>query len=140
MGLSFDVTSLLTNIPIVETCNTLFNKCFHNSTSTFNWFTQDIFSKVLINCIWNNLFMINEELYVHLLWEELYIFLCYHESFWLYTWVSRRIWACINVTLMIVSFCSRANLISQYFFYFLNNKMLLLNSPVNYMIITVFHF
>ena len=61
---SFDVTSLFTNIPIKETCNIILDKCFPNSTSTFNGFTRDLFSKVLKNCTSNNLFIFNEELYL----------------------------------------------------------------------------
>ena len=87
---SFDVTSLFTNIPIKETCNIILDKCFPDSTSTFNGFTRDLFSKVLNNCTSNNLFMFNEELYVQkdgvpmggVISPTLAnIFLCFHESF-----------------------------------------------------------
>ena len=62
----FDIKSLFTNIPIRETCNIILEKLFLLPYSVFDGFTRATFSKTQNLCTKNNLFIFNNQLYIHL--------------------------------------------------------------------------
>lgn len=89
---SFDITSLFTNIPVVETSNLILDKLFPQSDSVFENFDRISFSKVLQNCLSNNIFLFNKQLYVQKDGAPMggcvsptlaNVFLCHHEVAWL---------------------------------------------------------
>ena len=89
---SFDISSLFTNIPIKETSNIILQKLFPQQNSEFDGFDRETFSKVLDNCLTNNVFLFNEELFIQKDGAPMggcvsptlaNVFLCHHESNWL---------------------------------------------------------
>ena len=89
---SFDISSLFTNIPIKETSNIILQKLFPQQNSEFDGFDRETFSKVLDNCLTNNVFLFNEELFIQKDGAPMggcvsptlaNVFLCHHESKWL---------------------------------------------------------
>ena len=54
---SFDVKSLLTNIPIIETCKLILDKFFPEADSKHSGFDKTQFHNILNNCTENNLFL-----------------------------------------------------------------------------------
>ena len=89
---SFDVKSLFTNIPIVETCEIILAKLFPETDSMHLGFNKTQFRNMLNNCTQNNLFLFNGTPYLQLDGCPMggcisptlaNIFLCYHEELWL---------------------------------------------------------
>ena len=89
---SFDVKSLFTNIPVVETSNIILEKLFPTSESVYEGFNKKQFSKMINNCTENNLFLFNNDAYIQLDGCPMggcisptlaNIFLCHHETMWL---------------------------------------------------------
>ena len=89
---SFDITSLFTNIPVDETNNIIINKLFPQNDTVFNNFTKSEFKSLLNTATKNNSFLFNSVLYEQIdgvgmgqpcaptLAE---IFLTHHEKTWL---------------------------------------------------------
>ena len=89
---SFDVKSLFTNIPVAETCNIIIEKLFPTTNSLYSGFSKTEFSKILKNCVENNIFLFNGTLYEQVDGCPMggcisptiaNIFLCFHEANWL---------------------------------------------------------
>ena len=59
---SFDIRSLFTNIPLNETCDIILEKIFC-SCDVYDGFSKQDMKKMLDNCVKNNLFIFDEELY-----------------------------------------------------------------------------
>ena len=62
---SFDITSLYTNIPVAETINIICDKIFTND-NLFHNFTRDDFTKILNVILSDTYFLFNNELYKQL--------------------------------------------------------------------------
>ena len=60
---SFDIASLFTSIPVKETCDIILAKLFPTDNSLFHGFDKVQFSKMLHNCVSNNHFLFNGQLY-----------------------------------------------------------------------------
>ena len=89
---SFDVESLFTNIPVKETCDIILNKLFPTPQTLHQGYNKKIFSKMLNNCVYNNIFLFNDIPYEQLDGCPMggcisptlaNIFLCYHDEKWL---------------------------------------------------------
>ena len=63
---SFDVKSLFTNIPILETCEIILEKLFPETDSMHLGFNKTQFRNMLKNCTQNNLFIFNGNPYLQL--------------------------------------------------------------------------
>ena len=59
---SFDVESLFTNVPVIESCNIVLDKFFPNAQSTYLGFTKSLFEKTLKICT-ENVFLFNGKIY-----------------------------------------------------------------------------
>ena len=59
---SFDITSLFTNIPLNEVIHIILNKLFHNSSSFYN-FSYDLFKSFLEIATHNCFFLFNQSIY-----------------------------------------------------------------------------
>ena len=86
---SFDISSSFTNVPIMETSNIILQKLFPQQSSKFDSFDRETFSKLHDNCLTNNFFLFNEELFIKKCgapMEECVfpslanVFLCHHEG------------------------------------------------------------
>ena len=60
---SFDVTSLFTNIPLHETINILLDKLFDNDTALFHGFNKDSFKKLLEIAVQDTHFLFNDKVF-----------------------------------------------------------------------------
>lgn len=89
---SFDVCSLFTNVPVLETCNLILNKLFPHKNSQYLGFNRSIFKKLLDNCCLNNIFLFNGKLYSQVEGAPMGgcvspvladIFLSHYENIWL---------------------------------------------------------
>ena len=88
---SFDIKSLFTNIPLIETLEIIQTVLFSNQTQ-FSVFKKDEFMSLLRLAVLDNIFIFNGDLYKQIdgvamgspLGPTLAnIFLCYHENKWL---------------------------------------------------------
>ena len=89
---SFDVKSLFTNIPIIETCKIILDYFFPEVDRMHLGFNKTQFNNILNNCTQNNLFLFNGSTYIQLDGCPIggcisptltNIFLCQHEELWL---------------------------------------------------------
>ena len=89
---SFDIQSLFTNIPLVETRNIILNKLFPTPNSQYQGFNRECFSKVLNNCTKNNIFLFDGKVFEQRDGAPMggcvsptlaNAFLCFHENIWL---------------------------------------------------------
>ena len=88
---SFDVESLFTNVPVIESCNIVLDKFFPNAQSTYLGFTKSLFEKTLKICT-ENVFLFNGKIYEQIEGYPMEnnispimanIFLSHHEQQWL---------------------------------------------------------
>ena len=89
---SFDIKSLFTNIPVAETCQIILDKLFPHHNSTHNGFDKMQFERMLNNCLQNNIFLFNGNVYEQVDGCPMggcisptmaNIFLCHYEKIWI---------------------------------------------------------
>ena len=89
---SFDIKSLFTNIPVAETCQIILNKLFPQQNSTHYGFDKMQFERMLNNCLQNNIFLFNGNVYEQVDGCPMggcisptmaNIFLCHYEKIWI---------------------------------------------------------
>ena len=89
---SFDIESLYTNIPLIETIEIILSQLFSNPSGTFLGLSRKLFKSMLEICVLNSYFIFNNKLYrqveglgmgLPLAPTFANIFLAHHEKYWL---------------------------------------------------------